>query len=450
MLAGDILLLPLVCLKNNKWNKKGVEMPNIVVIGAQWGDEGKGKVIDILAKKSDYIVRFQGGNNAGHTVVVKDKKFILHLIPSGVLHKGKVCIIGNGVVIDPKALLDEIDKLKKEGISVNKKNLIIDERAHVIFPYHKILDSLKEENKGTAKIGTTKRGIGPCYTDKAARCGIRICDLIEPAIFKAKLEANLKEKNKVFKKTYNFKGFSYQDILKEYSKYAKELKPLVGNCSVILNKAVANKKSILLEGAQGTLLDVDFGTYPFVTSSNASVGGAFTGTGLGPTNIDRVIGVIKAYTTRVGEGPLPTVFPGATLEKVRNKGEEFGATTGRPRRCGWFDAVVGRHAVLVNGLNDIIVTKLDVLDELKEIKICTGYKYKSTIYKYMPANVEILQKCKPVYETHKGWLKDITNCKKYSDLPKEARSYLNRISELVGVDIYMVSIGSKRSQTLTK
>ncbi len=425
-------------------------MPNTIVIGAQWGDEGKGKIIDILAKKSDYIVRFQGGNNAGHTVVVKDKKFILHLIPSGVLHKGKICIIGNGVVIDPKALLDEIDKLKKEGIVVSKKNLIIDEKAHVIFPYHKILDSLKEENKGTTKIGTTKRGIGPCYTDKVARCGIRICDLVEPEIFKVKLQANLKEKNKVFKKTYNFKGFSYTSILKEYSKYAKQIKPLVGNCSVVLNKAVVNKKSILLEGAQGTLLDVDFGTYPFVTSSNASVGGAFTGTGLGPTHIDRVIGVIKAYTTRVGEGPLPTVFPDDILVKVRSKGEEFGATTGRPRRCGWFDAVVGRHSALVNGLNDIIVTKLDVLDELKEIKICTGYKYKGRVYKNMPANVEVLQKCKPVYETHKGWLKDISKSKKYSDLPKEARSYLNRISELCGTKIYMVSVGSKRSQILTK
>ena len=425
-------------------------MPNTVVIGAQWGDEGKGKIIDILAKKSNYVVRFQGGNNAGHTVVVKDKKFILHLIPSGILHKGKICIIGNGVVIDPKALLDEIDKLKKEGIAVSKKNLMIDEKAHVIFPYHKILDSLKEENKGATKIGTTKRGIGPCYTDKAARCGIRICDLVEPEIFKVKLQANLKEKNKVFKKTYNFKGFSYKAILKEYLEYARRIKPLVGNCSVVLNEAVVNKKNILLEGAQGTLLDVDFGTYPFVTSSNASVGGAFTGTGLGPTNIDRVIGVIKAYTTRVGEGPLPTVFPDDILVKVRNKGEEFGATTGRPRRCGWFDAVVGRHSALVNGLNDIIVTKLDVLDELKEIKICTGYKYQGRVYKNMPANVEILQKCKPVYEKHKGWLKDISKSKKYSDLPKEARSYLRRISELCGVGIYMVSVGSKRSQILTK
>jgi adenylosuccinate synthase len=425
-------------------------MPNTVVIGAQWGDEGKGKVIDILAKKSDYIVRFQGGNNAGHTVVVKDRKFILHLIPSGILHEGKVCLIGNGVVIDPKALIDEIDTLKKEGIGVSSKNLIIDERAHVIFPYHKILDSLKEENKTSTKIGTTKRGIGPCYTDKAARCGIRVCDLINPAIFKAKLKANLDEKNNVFKKTYNFKGFRYQDVLKEYQGYARRLRPLVGNCSLVLNKAVAEKKSILLEGAQGTLLDVDFGTYPFVTSSNASVGGAFTGTGLGPTHIDQVIGVIKAYTTRVGEGPMPTVFPDDILEKIRNKGEEFGATTGRPRRCGWFDAVVGRHAVLVNGLNNIIVTKLDVLDGLKEIKICTGYKYNGKVYKTMPAIVEVLDKCKPIYEVHKGWQKDTSKSKKYSDLPKEARSYLNRVSNLLGANIYMVSVGSKRSQILTK
>jgi adenylosuccinate synthase len=425
-------------------------MPNTIVIGAQWGDEGKGKVIDILAKKSDYIVRFQGGNNAGHTVVVKDKKSILHLIPSGILHKDKICIIGNGVVIDPKALIDEIDKLKKEGVAVNKKNLIIDERAHVILPYHKILDSLKEENKKGTRIGTTKRGIGPCYTDKAARCGIRICDLVDEQIFRKKLKSNLDEKNKVFRKTYNFKGFSLEKVYKEYSSYAKRIKPLVGNCSEILNKAVHKKKNILLEGAQGTLLDVDFGTYPFVTSSNASVGGAFTGTGLGPTHIDRVIGVVKAYTTRVGEGPLPTVFPPDILEIIRNRGEEFGATTGRPRRCGWFDAIVGRHAVLVNGLSKIIVTKLDVLDELKEIKICVGYKYKDRTYKTMPANIEVLENCKPIYEKHKGWLKNTSKAKKYSDLPKAARNYLDRISKLLGADIYMVSVGSKRSQILTK
>jgi adenylosuccinate synthase len=425
-------------------------MPNIIVIGAQWGDEGKGKVIDILAKKSDYIVRFQGGNNAGHTVVVKDKKSILHLIPSGILHKGKICIIGNGVVIDPKALIDEIDKLKKEGVVVNNKNLIIDERAHVILPYHKILDSLKEENKKGTKIGTTKRGIGPCYTDKAARCGIRICDLVDEQIFRRKLKSNLDEKNKVFRKTYNFKGFSLAKVYKEYSEYAKIIKPLVGNCSEALNNAVAKKKNILLEGAQGTLLDVDFGTYPYVTSSNASVGGAFTGTGLGPTHIDKVIGVVKAYTTRVGEGPLPTMFPPDILEIIRKKGEEFGATTGRPRRCGWFDAIVGRHAVLVNGLSKIIVTKLDVLDELEEIKVCIGYKYRGRTYKTMPANIEVLEACKPIYEKHRGWLQDTSKAKKYSDLPKAARNYLGRISKLLGADIYMVSVGSKRSQILTK
>ncbi|MCK5306582.1 MAG: adenylosuccinate synthase [Candidatus Omnitrophica bacterium] len=423
-------------------------MPNIVVIGAQWGDEGKGKVIDILAEKSDYIVRFQGGNNAGHTVVVKNRKFILHLIPSGILHKNKKCVIGNGVVVDPEALISEIKKLRSEGIEVNSGNFFIDERAHVILPYHKILDSLKEKKKGKAKIGTTRRGIGPCYTDKAARCGIRMIDLIDKELFKSKLEANLKEKNRVFRKTYNAKGFKFSEVYSQYLKYAKTIKPYVKNCAVILNEAINKGKSVLLEGAQGTLLDVDFGTYPYVTSSNASVGGAFTGSGIGPTKIDKVIGVVKAYTTRVGEGPLPTEFPPDILEKIRNKGEEFGATTGRPRRCGWFDAVVARQAALVNGLNNIVVTKLDVLDELKNIKICTGYRYKGKVYRILPADTGILDSCSPIYENHKGWLKETGSATKFSDLPKEAKNYLDRISELLGVSIYMVSVGSKRSQIL--
>ena len=425
-------------------------MPNIIIIGAQWGDEGKGKIIDVLAKDADYVVRFQGGNNAGHTVVVGDKKFILHLIPSGILHKNKKCIVGNGAVIYPKALIDEIKKLRKEGISINSNNLLISDRAHVILPYHKILDSLREKKKDKTKIGTTRRGIGPVYTDKAARCGIRIADLIDKNVFKQKLQENLKEKNDIFRNTYNFKGFKFNEVYKEYLEYAKFIKPFVKDCIVELNKAYAKGKNILFEGAQGTLLDVDFGTYPYVTSSSASAGGAFTGSGLGPTRIDKVLGVVKAYITRVGEGPLPTQFSLQIMDKIRKKGEEFGATTGRPRRCGWFDAIAAKYAVLVNGLDDIVVTKLDVLDELKTIKICTGYKYKTRIYKTMPANAEILNKCRPVYEEHKGWLKCTSSITQYNDLPNEAKKYLLRISELLNVDINMVSVGSKRSQILVK
>jgi len=420
-------------------------MANIVIIGAQWGDEGKGKIIDVLAKDADYVVRFQGGNNAGHTVVIKDKKFVLHLIPSGIL-QNKKCIIGNGVVVSPKALIDEIKRLQKEGIKVNSNNLLISDRAHIILPYHQILDSLREKKKGKTKIGTTRRGIGPSYTDKAARCGIRVADLMDKEVFRKKLQENLKEKNDIFRNTYNFKGFKFDQVYKEYLRYAEFIKPFVKDCILELNRAMNKGKSILFEGAQGTLLDVDFGTYPYVTSSNASVGGVFTGSGIGPTKIDKVIGGVKAYTTRVGEGPLPTQFSPNIMEKIRKKGEEFGATTGRPRRCGWFDAVVARYAVLVNNIDEIIITKLDVLDELEEIKIATGYRYKGKIYKSLPANTEILNRCRPIYEKHKGWMKDTSSAKSFNDLPKEAKNYLRRISKLLGVDIGMVSVGSKRSQ----
>ncbi len=420
-------------------------MANIVIIGAQWGDEGKGKIIDVLAKDADYVVRFQGGNNAGHTVVVKDKKFVLHLIPSGIL-QNKKCIIGNGVVVSPKALIDEIKRLQKEGIKINSNNLLISDRAHIILPYHQILDSLREKKKGKTKIGTTRRGIGPSYTDKAARCGIRVADLMDKEVFRKKLQENLKEKNDIFRNTYNFKGFKFNQVYKEYLRYAEFIKPFVKDCILELNRAMNKGKSILFEGAQGTLLDVDFGTYPYVTSSNASVGGVFTGSGIGPTKIDKVIGVVKAYTTRVGEGPLPTQFSPNIMKKVRKKGEEFGATTGRPRRCGWFDAVVARYAVLVNNIDEIIITKLDVLDELEEIKIATGYRYKGKIYRSLPANTEILNRCRPIYEKHKGWMKDTSSAKSFNDLPKEAKNYLRRISKLLGVDIGMVSVGSKRSQ----
>jgi len=401
-----------------------------IVVGAQWGDEGKGKIIDILSRDADIIVRYQGGNNAGHTVVIGDKEFILHLIPSGILRKGKLCIIGNGVVIDPEALLSEIEMLEKKGIEIDG-NLMISESAHVILPYHKVID----KRRG-AKIGTTGRGIGPCYIDKMARCGIRMTDLVNPEGLKKKIYANLEGSEE----------FNAEQIYNEYLEYGKKIKKYLVNVSQVLNKAIAKKKDILFEGAQGALLDIDHGTYPYVTSSSATAGGACTGTGVGPTKMDKVIGVVKAYTTRVGEGPFPTEFGKDLMEKIRTKGKEFGATTGRPRRCGWFDAVIVRHSVAVNGLDEIVITKLDVLDETDKIKICTGYKYKGKLYKDFPADIEMLENCEPVYESCNGWMKDTTRATKYKDLPGNAKKYLVKLAKLLNVKISMVSVGSKREQ----
>ena len=405
-------------------------MPCTVVVGAQWGDEGKGKIIDILAQGADIIVRYQGGNNAGHTVVVGDKEFILHLIPSGILHKGKLCVIGNGVVVDPGALLNEIELLAKKGVEIGR-NLLVSESAHVIFPYHKVID----KRRG-AKIGTTGRGIGPCYVDKMARCGIRMVDLTNKDSLRRKLHANLD----------GSREFDFERIYEEYLNYGEKVKKYLANVSLVLNRAIAQKKRILFEGAQGTLLDIDHGTYPFVTSSNAVAGGALTGTGVGPTKIDKVIGVVKAYSTRVGEGPFPTEFKKDLMEEVRCRGKEFGATTGRPRRCGWFDAVIVKHAVIVNGLGEIAVTKLDVLDGMDKIKICTAYRYKGKVYKYFPADIDILDKCTPIYEEHNGWAQDTGLLTRYRGLPKNARKYLERLSKILGVKIGMVSVGSERSQ----
>ena len=401
-----------------------------IVVGGQWGDEGKGKIIDILAHEADIIVRYQGGNNAGHTVVVGEEQFILHLVPSGILHKGKTCIIGNGVVIDPDALLNEIKMLRKKGVSVDG-NLLISEAAHVILPYHKVID----KRRG-AKIGTTGRGIGPCYVDKMARCGIRMVDLVNEDSLRKKLKANLE----------GSREFDFEKIYAQYLDYGKRIKKYLTNVSLLLNKAISKKKRILFEGAQGTLLDIDHGTYPYVTSSSATAGGALTGTGVGPTHIGKVIGVVKAYTTRVGEGPFPTEFKKDLMEKIRSKGKEFGATTGRPRRCGWFDVVLVRHAVIVNGLSQIAITKLDVLDEMKKIKICTGYRYKEKIYKDFSADIDVLSSCEPIYEEHDGWMQDTGAVTRYRDLPKNAKSYLIRLSKLLNVKIGMVSVGSKRKQ----
>lgn len=420
---------------------------NTVLVGAQWGDEGKGKIIDLLTEKSDCIVRYQGGNNAGHTVKFENRKFVLHLIPSGILHEKKVCVIGNGVVIDPEALFKEMDMLKAKGVDVEDR-FFISENAHLIMPYHKLFDHLKEEAKGKHKIGTTKRGIGPCYADKMARLGIRVADLQDKAAFKKRLSFVLGHMNEILEKVYDHRPLEFKEIYDRYVEYGGRLLPLAANVSILLNKAIDEDKKVLFEGAQGTLLDVDHGTYPYVTSSNASAGGASSGTGVGPTRINEVLGVVKAYTTRVGEGPFPTEFTPDLMEKIRKKGDEFGATTGRPRRCGWFDAVIGEHAVLINGLSKIAITKLDVLDELPAIKICTAYKYKNKTLKDFPANVEILKKCKPVYEEHEGWLENTQHVKNYEDLPENAKRYLERISKLLNTPISIVSVGSKRSQTI--
>jgi len=424
-------------------------LSNIIITGAQWGDEGKGKVVDLLTEEADYIVRYQGGHNAGHTVVINDEKFILHLIPSGILWPGKTCIIGNGVVIDPRALLQEIGELKKRGIEIGN-NLYISSRAHVIMPYHKAIEKESEKLKGSRRIGTTGRGIGPTYADKMARIGIRIADLIDPDIFKEKLYVNLQEMNFFLDRLYGVKGFVFKDVYEEYLEYAKEIKQFVADTSVILNRAIGEGKNILFEGAQGTLLDVDHGTYPYVTSSNATAGGACTGTGVGPTRIDKVIGVVKAYTTRVGSGPFPTELHGPIGDYLRERGREYGATTGRARRCGWFDAVSVAYSAMINGFTGVALTKLDVLDELEEIKICIAYRYKGQEYKSMPAELKILEECEPLYETLRGWKCPISGISKYEDLPEEAKRYIERIEELTGIKVLLISTGYRREETIIK
>ena len=424
-------------------------MSNVVLVGSQWGDEGKGKIIDILSAKSDIIIRFQGGNNAGHTVVIGDEQFILHLIPSGILHKGKICVIGNGVVVDPEALLHEIDTLKKRGINVDK-SLVVSDQVHIIFPYHKLLDELREKRKGKSKIGTTKRGIGPCYGDKVSRCGIRLTELLNPKILREKLKFNIDEKNAILRTLYGNKGFSLDEIYATYLDYGKRIGRYMKNTPLFLNEAIEKKKSLLFEGAQGTLLDIDHGTYPYVTSSSATAGGACIGTGISPVKIRRVIGVAKAYTTRVGEGPFPTEFASELMKKIRKKGKEFGATTGRPRRCGWLDAVILKHAVMINGLTELVVTKLDVLDDTDPIKICVAYKCGNKTLRYFPTNMDTLSRCKPVYEELPGWKEDTSSVTKYGQLPFKARKYIAFISKVAKKKITMVSVGLERSQTLIR
>jgi len=426
-------------------------MSTLVVVGSQWGDEGKGKITDLLSEEADIIVRYQGGCNAGHTVVVGDKQFIFHLIPSGILHPGKRCLIGNGVVVDPESLLQEMENLRKEGVEIDGK-LFIDPKTHIVLPYHKTLDELKERKRGKDKLGTTKRGIGPAYIDKIARTGIRMVDLIDEKSLSKKLEINWKEKNEIFNKLYGFKMSNQEKInlIKKYQEYGQLLKKYLMDVSLYLNQAIKEDKKILFEGAQGTLLDVDHGTFPYVTSSHPIAGGACVGTGVGPTKIDKVIGITKAYTTRVGRGPLPTEMQGEMEEYIRQKGREFGATTGRPRRCGWFDAVVVNYAVRINGMDSIALTKIDVLSDLDKIKICTSYKSDGKLIKEFPASLETLQKCIPVYEEMKGWKKDISQVTNYEDLPEQLKAYIHRIEELIKTKMVILSVGPQRRQTIIR
>ncbi|MFH0790019.1 MAG: adenylosuccinate synthase [Candidatus Omnitrophota bacterium] len=419
---------------------------NIILVGTQWGDEGKGKIIDILSRQVDYIVRYQGGSNAGHTVVVDNKEYIFHLIPSGILHKGKVCCIGNGVVVDPEMLDREINDLSSQGIDMSNR-LKISSLAHIILPYHKVLDKLRETKRAN-KIGTTGRGIGPCYADKINRCGIRMVDLLNQRVFEDKLKDNLKEKNEILKKVYQYKRFSFNKIYEQYLNYGRIFSRYIDNIPHLLNRAGIEKKNILFEGAQGTFLDVDFGTYPFVTSSSAISGGACIGTGVSPTTIDKIIGVAKAYTTRVGEGPFPTEFPAKFQQFIRTKGNEFGATTGRPRRCGWFDSVMVKEAVLLNGITELAVMKMDILDGLKNIKICMAYRYKGKLFKDFPYDLDVLNNAIPVYKEFPSWKMNLNKINSYKNLPLNAKNYLKFIQDILCTKISLVSVGSSREETI--
>ncbi len=422
-------------------------MGNLVVIGAQWGDEGKGKIVDILARDADVVVRYQGGSNAGHTVINSRDTFVFHLIPSGILYRGTLCVIGNGVVVDPAALIEEMDRLQSKGVRIGR-NFAISQRAHLILPYHKAIDKASEQSKGVRRIGTTGRGIGPSYADKMARIGIRMGDLLNPPLFKKKLEENLVEINWLLERLHKVETFQLEKVFVQYMGYADRLKGYIADTTTMLNKTIEAGRTVLFEGAQGTHLDVDFGTYPYVTSSSAAAGGACTGTGVGPTKIDAVMGVAKAYTTRVGSGPFPTELSDEVGGGLQERGKEFGSTTGRPRRCGWFDGVILRHATQVNGLTSLAVTKLDVLDGCKELKLCTGYRYNGKVLRDMPADLQVLTESQPIYETMKGWTASTTGATKYRQLPAEAKRYLDRIEQLAGCPIDMISTGSKRDQTI--
>jgi adenylosuccinate synthase len=419
-------------------------MANTILVGAQWGDEGKGKIIDVLTDKADVVVRTQGGNNAGHTVLIGRKKYVLHLIPSGILRPRKRCVIGNGVVVDPVSLVSEIEELKRLGVRFN--NLFISESAHVVFPYHRELDEQRETLKGKNKIGTTKRGIGPAYGDKAARTGLRMIDLINPDRFEALLRYKINENNEILK-AFGAKPLSFRQVHATYRTAGERLKPFVTNTVVLLHQAAGRGENILFEGAQGTFLDIDHGTYPFVTSSNTTAGGACTGSGVAPNRMDHVVGVMKAYTTRVGEGPLPTESA-EIADMLHAMGREFGATTGRPRRCGWFDAVATHQAAIINGIDEIAVTNLDGLDGVATLKVCVAYRAGQTRLDYLPADIELLAKCEPVYAEFQGWMRSTSRCRKWSQLPVKARGYLRALADLTGARLKIVSVGPEREETI--
>ncbi|AVM26029.1 adenylosuccinate synthase [Bacillus pumilus] len=420
-------------------------MSSVVVVGTQWGDEGKGKITDFLSENAEVIARYQGGNNAGHTIKFDGVTYKLHLIPSGIFYKEKTCVIGNGMVVDPKALVTELAYLHERNVSTD--NLRISNRAHVILPYHLKLDEVEEERKGANKIGTTKKGIGPAYMDKAARVGIRVADLLDREVFEEKLARNLEEKNRLLEKMYDTEGFKIEDILDEYYEYGQQVKKYVVDTSVVLNDALDEGRRVLFEGAQGVMLDIDQGTYPFVTSSNPVAGGVTIGSGVGPTKIQHVVGVSKAYTTRVGDGPFPTELHDEIGDQIREVGREYGTTTGRPRRVGWFDSVVVRHARRVSGITDLSLNSIDVLTGIETLKICVAYKLNGEITEEFPASLNELAKCEPVYEEMPGWTEDITGVKNLSELPENARHYLERISQLTGIPLSIFSVGPDRSQT---
>jgi len=422
-------------------------LPATVIVGAQWGDEGKGKITDYLAEKADMVVRYQGGNNAGHTVVVRGREYKLHLIPSGIFYPDKVCVIGNGVVLDLEVLDRELDYLKEQGVGV--LNLKVSDRAHLLLPYHRRLDEVDEERKGKNRIGTTRRGIGPAYADKAARIGLRVCDLADAAKFREKLAVALEEKNRLLERVYGQPGFTVSEIADEALRVFERIRPFVTDTSLVINQAIDSGQRVLFEGAQGTLLDIDLGTYPYVTSSHPIAGGACIGAGVGPTKIDRVVGVMKAYTTRVGDGPFPTELIDETGEWIRRRGSEYGTTTGRPRRCGWLDLVIVRYAVRTSGIGLLAVTRLDTLGGLDEVKVCTAYRRGHETVNEFPASLDDLAECRPVYETIEGWPADLDRLTSFEQLPQTARRYLSLIEDQTRTKIGLVSIGRERTQTLT-
>ncbi|HDH87209.1 MAG TPA: adenylosuccinate synthase [Desulfobacteraceae bacterium] len=425
-------------------------MSNVVVVGTQWGDEGKGKVVDLLSAQVTKVVRFQGGNNAGHTLVVDGKKSIFHVIPSGIFHPDTRCLIGNGVVVDPEVFLEEIKGLFDKGIAINPKRLGVSGRAHLIMPYHKAIDIAREKAKGASRIGTTGRGIGPCYEDKVARAGIRVIDLTDPDILKQKIKANLKEKNFYLANLFGGEPLEYQPIVERYLSIAHELSPFIADVSTELDEAIRRNESILFEGAQGTQLDIDHGTYPYVTSSNPVAANACIGAGIGPKSLDSIVGIVKAYTTRVGAGPFVTELVDETGNYLQEKGQEFGATTGRPRRCGWLDLVVVRYSARINGLTHLAITKLDILTGLDPVNLCVGYEYKGKRLENIPAQLSILDKCSPVYDAMDGWQEDISGARTFKDLPNNAQAYVKRIEDFVDVPVSIISVGSGRNETIVR